>query len=175
MAQARAVVDLANVAVIAGGAMLGITYIVSPDIRRQVEVNLTNRAAWYYLGKYVERPGDADHGPGGWEGAPEGCEKPERTFYHVAWSEAAPFETDVFDALPGKILISINETPTAGRTGHIDDPRFSDNDIVSLAPPGRCYFVKQVAARPLGPRPACNGAVLESTAYWAEMTFVTCD
>ena len=175
MARTRGVVDLANVVALGATALLGVVYIVSPDLRRQVEIHLTNRAAWYYMGKYVQRPEDPKHGPGGWEGAPEGCATPERTFYHVAWDEEQPFEESVIDTLPGKILISVNETPTAGRVGHAQDDRFSDNDIVALAVSGRCYFVKQIARRPLGERPGCDGLRRPSVAYWAEMTYITCD
>lgn len=176
MAKSRGVVvDLANVVIFAGGALLGVLYIISPDLRRNIEIYVTNRSAWYYLGKYVERPGDPEHGPGGWEGAPEGCKEPERTMYHVAWDEDRPFDQNIIKTLPGTILISFNEKPAVGREGHINDDRFSDNPIVALAPQGRCYFVKQVARRPIGEPPACDGVKRASVAYWAEMTFITCD
>lgn len=175
MAGGRAVIDVVNLGVVLAGGLIGALYIVSPETRRALEVNVLHRHAWYYLGKYVERPDDPDNGPGGWEGALDGCDQPERTFYHAAWDENRPFDPALIATLPESILFSINEIPTAGRTGALDDDRFSDNPIVTLAQRDQCYLVLQTAARPLGLRPGCDGKMRPATAYWAEMVRITCD
>ena len=89
----RTMIEGFNLLIFCCGAIVGVVYLLSPDLRRDLEINILNRQAWYYLGKYVERgDDDPDYAPGGWEGAADGCDKPERTFYHSAWDENAPFD-----------------------------------------------------------------------------------
>lgn len=174
MFRTSAVVDLTNLVVVISGAALGISYLVSPDLRRTLEINVFHRSAWYYVGKYVERP-DGEYAPGGWENELDGCERSEVNFYYVGWDESVPFPTEMLFELPGKILVSLDDRRTAGRRGDIDDDRFSDNEIVALSQPGQCYYVRQVAERPLGPAKGCDGVERESIAYWAEAVRITCD
>lgn len=154
-----------------------------PEFERRVEIAI-NREAWYYVGKYVPRPGDAEHGPGGWEGDPEGCagrpNHPERSFYHTTWDEDRPFDdADLERLLPGQILVSVEDAPvTLGRLAAADDmipaADFSDNPVIAVAQPRQCYYVVRMAKK-LRDLKTCDGVDRQSHLWWALAVRISCD
>lgn len=177
MAERGSFWDKAQVLIAVAGGLIGAAYIVSPDLRRDVEIHITNRAAWYYAGKYVVHAAP-EFAPGGWEGVADGCagKAPERSFYHVAWDEDRPFDDAVFETMKGQILLSLGDgPPTPGRDATRDAERFSQTPIVSIARPDQCYYVRDAVWRDIGPVAGCDGVERETRFHWVEAVRVTCD
>lgn len=97
--------------------MLSVTYFVSPDTRRLVELYLTNRQAWYFVGKINP--------------AENLWVKNAQNFYHVNWvqyrgGEKRKINQSAIRSAIGDVLVHTNAYHVMGR----EDERPSSADHI---------------------------------------------
>ncbi len=150
--------------------MLAFFYFLFPDMRRYVEVNFTNREAWYRVGTLkpqTER----------W-GINPTTDKEILNFYHVAWNVRAPLDqTQVRKAL-GSVAVHKAGFTVMGRAKEAATNRDnfkSNNPVISLSKMDDCIYVKELIFVNSAGVPVMEETTEETAYVWMRGIKVSCE
>ncbi|MEM7216030.1 MAG: hypothetical protein AAF423_10850 [Pseudomonadota bacterium] len=140
-----------------------------PDLRRFVEINVTNRGAWYYMGVY--KPSEKRWGY--YDTEENEPRRRIKNFYSANWKfRDGKLTLEHIRSAEGSILVPISDIPVMGRSAEkpwSGDNWKSNNPIVAIANKSDCLYVHNIET--VATKSRNNPSLL----LWMWATKITCD
>lgn len=155
--------------------LIATLYFVLPDLRRWVELNLTNRYAWYMVG--VIKPAEQR-----WALYPENGE-PFQNYYHVDWQKwrdgkRNPIVPATINRALGSVLIHEATHNVLGRSQETieeADGRKSNNKVIAISTSNDCLVPSQFLFVDATGKDVSENNAIQTAYVWMWAAKVTCN
>lgn len=156
--------------------ILATAYFIFPDLRRFVEINLTNKKAWYAVGRV--KPAQER-----WAIDTNNNKITHRNYYYAGWSswhnkKRRKIVQATINSALNKVVVHSIDHHVMGRgpeKGVQKDNKKSNNDVISLSLKNECFIPHKFSFTDINGTVVHDNTTADTVHVWMYATKVTCN